>query len=429
MRRTVGRFFARHGFIVCGCLGLAGIFVFFGLSGGREGLHLWSDRVSGIGEATVVTGTVASGLAAWSASRWVDLAGDRIASSARPRSLVLLRHIASVVLPLVAAFPVALAVITAQAMVTKSYGAAYGPWLAAIAGTLLLAATGGYALGFIIGRRWFTAPLVAALFFGCYVFAQSSAPSFGVRSLYPVILNRDTEFARYYPETMLGQAGFFVALSIASFFLLVSMVTTGRRRWLSVVALFTAASLAAGSSIGVLERNGQYLTGYNSRDFVCLGDAPVLCLNRGYAQALEPLHERFDSLNEKVAGTDLSATKLEQNVEGIGDQPSDGARSVYLEAIGDADLDFAVSRYVQKYGGLESCYRNERPYENLLALIIVDTWLSGFDEYGLDMAGEAELGAREWQRFKGASTTEGNRWLVDNADRYFSCEISLAELP
>lgn len=314
------------------------------------------------------------------------------------------------------------------AAASGTYGAPSFPWLAAIASATILACAAGYSAGLVIGARWYTAPIAAVGYFAAYVLLQVAPTTHGVRSLFPAIPNRDTEFAAYIVTTMWGQTVFFLCMS-ALLVLVVARpggVIRERSSYVTAAPVVIVALLAAGSVLGT---NGQYLTGHNPRDFACGGSDPRICLNRGYAAAAEGLQERFQALNSKVAGTGLQARVLEQNVEGIGDAPSAGARSVYIEGIDSAGLDQSVSRYVGKYGALGMCDLERAPYETVTAVLIVDTWLSGFDEYGLNDLDPAAVGASQWQRVKTLSPPAGNEWLQDHWDVYSTCDLTLTDLP
>ncbi|MFT4283460.1 MAG: hypothetical protein QM598_01335, partial [Protaetiibacter sp.] len=126
--------------------------------------------------------------------------------------------------------------------------------------------------------------------------------------------------------------------------------------------------------------------------------------------------------NTLAAGTELYADRLEQNIEGIGDSPSAGSRSIYLEQFGESrDLNFAVYRYVVKYSGVRACAADE---DQMTAVIYVSSWLSGY-YYSLDGLANPERLAG----LRALSPEKGNDWFVAHASEYFSCTLSLADLP
>ncbi|WEK12998.1 MAG: hypothetical protein P0Y48_11065 [Candidatus Microbacterium phytovorans] len=285
----------------------------------------------------------------------------------------------------------------------------------------------GYTVGHLVGSRWFTAPGTALAYFGLFVLVQSAPLPYGFRSLFPAIANRDTEFARYITATMWGQSAFFLAVS-ALLLLAARCTHFPRERWhvLAATAAVVTGCLAGSVVVGT---NGQYVAGYNPRDFVCAGEAPEICVNRGYQEGLEGLRGRFDALYAKAAGTSLLATRVEQNVEGVGDLPAPGARSIYIEGVDAEGLDQTVGRYVEKYGGFAACDLEHVPYDTLMATIIVDTWLSGFDDYDPAELDPATPAGREWKALSVLSAESGNRWLRDHERAYLTCALSLDDLP
>ncbi|WP_243233063.1 hypothetical protein [Microbacterium sp. CIAB417] len=400
--------------------------IWLALSGGRTGLNLWSDLVTGLSESSVLTGPLAAGFTAWFASRWASPARARMENGSRARPLVYLRSIAELLGPIVLAFPLAVLVLVIYAGLSGTYGAPSLSWLFSLWACLFVTAALGYMVGAVVGRRWFTAPLATLIVFGGYVLVQALPLKQGGRSLFPALPHRDTEFARYIDATMWSQ----VLLFSAAGFLFILIAASYRRRLRIPTAAAAAAAvvLAVVDGSVIISTNGQYLTGYNHRDFECSASPLTLCLNRGYAGAMQELESLFEEFNKKADGTPLVATVLEQNVEGIGDAPAQGARSVYLEGIDPDGLKLAVFRYVTKYGGYPACVEREAGYEQVTAVAIVDTWLADFDDYGLSQLDAQSLGFAEWQHFSQLSTEEGNAWLRDHEQDYLACNLSLSDL-
>ncbi|WP_437583427.1 hypothetical protein ACSAGD_14205 [Paramicrobacterium sp. CJ85] len=336
-------------------------------------------------------------------------------------------HATAMITPVLVGYGLALVTLTIYAKVTGTYGSPPAAWLTALASAIVLASAFGYAVGTLAGSRWYTPPLGAVLFFGFYVALRIAPVPYGVVSLYPVILNVDSVFVRHISLTMWGQTAVFI--SVALLLLLLAgggwRPGTALRFGSTVAVLFVSALAGAGA---VLATNGQYVTGHNSRDFVCNDSSPSICLNRGYAAAMPDLSSAMKRLNAKVAGTPLEATLIEQNVEGVGDAPSPQARSIYIEEINRFGITFAVSRYVTKYGGASSCEVNE-DVENYLSVSIVDAWLSGYDELGIGDFPKNVPGAVEYRAFMSLNDADAHEWLRAHEDEYFSCELSLSDFP
>lgn len=424
--KGIQRWMRRNAFPLLTGVGLTGMFIYFAFLPRRVGLNLWPDFVSGLSQATVLVGPIAAGACAVVASRVASPLASRLQVSARTPSVAVARQAVTTIAPIAVSFPLALLILGIYGAATGTYGTPSGPWLLAIASTVVVACSSGYFVGLLIGSRWFTAPVVAVGYFALYVILQSVPLPHGYRSLFPAIPNRDTEFAHYITQTTWAQVVLF--LGIACLFALLARPRGVRvERALLIAAIPVAiASVVAGAV--VVSTNGQYLTGYNSRDFVCDGSDPVICVNKGYAGALDGLTARFEVFETKTIGTSLQPQRLEQNVEGVGDEPSTGSRSIYIEGIDAAGLDQTVARYVTKYGGSYAC-SDDTPYPTFVATIIVDVWLSGVDQYGLDSLDSTAEGASEWNRFRLLTPTEGNEWLREHEQAYLTCNLTLADLP
>lgn len=400
----------------------------------RDGLNLWPDLVTGLSQSSVYTGVLAAGFCAWEAGRWVGPATARMPGAFRIASVARIIHFVGVVTPIVLGFLASLVTLAVYGLVTGTYGAPSLPWLLVLVCAIVAASALGYAIGVVGGRRWYVAPLGAVLFFVLYVLVQILPLPYGVRSLYPVILNMDSEFVRHIETTMWGQIAAFLAASAA----LLLIVGGGWRRSSRKhfgIAIVVIGIIGIGGVSLVQSTNGQYVTGFNSRDFACSGDIPEICLNKGYVSAMPELARRFESLNEKSEGTALTATLIEQNVEGIGDEPSANARSVYIEGISELDLSFAISRYVGKYGGGAACNLasvdiDQDEIDQFFAVSIVDTWLTGYDAAGYASNENSEMpGRAQFERFMKLTPAEGNEWLRENFTAYSQCELQLTDLP
>lgn len=382
------------------------------------GFNLWADRVSGLTSASILVGVVAAGIAAVEANRWEHSNRTRLQTAARPRLLVRVNHAAAVLLPLFACYWLAVVIVAAQAAATQAYGRPSLLWLLSLGCAVLLAGSIGYAAGILMPYRWFVGPAVGVAFYVCYVMLIVSNLPYGVVSLFPANGNYVSVFNQIVTSTLLAQAVFFVGVS--AFILLL----IGFRRKSSARALTSFTAVAAVIAVAggvVVSNNGQVTTGHNPEDFACVGERPVLCLNSGYSPAANDLHREFRRLNDLAAGTPLAATRLEQNVQGYGDNPSKNARSVYLEQwAAHDDLTFSVFRYVQKYGGSSKC----RSAEEAFLEVKVDSWLSGY--YESTAGSDADEIS---QRLAQLSPAQGAEWFRQNYRAYATCSLTTGDLP
>lgn len=385
------------------------------------GFNLWADRVNGLTSASILIGVVAAGIAATEAKRWEHSMRVRLRTAARPRLLVQGHHAGAVLLPLFAGYWVAAVIVAVQAGVVHAYGQPPLVWLLSLGCAVLFAGAAGYVLGAVLPYRWYVGPVVGLAFYACYVVFLIAKLPYGVLSLFPASSNYYSVFTRVVFETLAAEGVFFTA---AAFLVLVLLAVRGKKSARAMCVLAAAVVVTATAGGVVISANGQVTSGHNPRDFSCVGEQPVLCLNTGYARAGKALQREFHRLDERAAGTPLAATRLEQNVEGVGDDPSKGARSVYLEqwAARD-DLTFSVFRYVLKYGGSQQC-QNAQSAEGASLENDVNSWLSGYYE--------STAGANEdaiSRRLAQLSESEGAAWFQKNYSAYASCTLTASDLP
>lgn len=404
---------------------IAGLSILIALTTRRAGLNLWPDMVTGLSQAGIFTGTLAAGFAAFEAGRWATPASARMAGAVRTPVAPCLLHAGATLGPLVIGWVVGVIVLLVVGLTTGTYGSPFVPWLLALGAALLAASTFGYIVGSLLRQRWYVPPLAAVLFFGLYVTAQLIPVRYGIKSLFPVVTNTDSAFVRHLPQAMWGQTALFVGGAVA----VVCMLGGDWRRMpRGVIALvIVCLGLASIGAAAVIAINGQYVTGYNSRDFVCDGSHPRICLDRGYAAMMPRLLDRFERLDKRTAGTSLAATTLEQSVQGVGDEPAPGARSLYIEENTDFGVTLAVYRYIEKYGGLSACA--DRDADSLFAVGIVNAGLSSYDEIGFETFGDGAPGVDEYRRFLALDAREVNTWLTSHEDAYLTCTLTLSDLP
>lgn len=417
---------ARRSVAPFGGIAVALLTTWLALAAMTPGFRLWPDLVTGLSSSTVFTGTVAAGLAAFEAGRWKVANWRRSQAGIRSPAASRLIHAAGVVLPMVAGYILAILVLFIYAKVAGVYGMPSIAWLAAVGATLVLASAFGYVVGFLFGNHWFVPPVGALCFYAIYVITLSFRLPVGVQSLFPYITNTDSIFDRHIITAMLGQLALWLALAA----LLAAFAGGGWRPGLRRFAFgfgmlaIVIASVGAGT---VLATNGQYTEGHNPGVFVCKSGDFTLCLNPGYASALPYLHATFSRLDLLVAGTHLAPRRLEQNVEGVGDDPSEGSRSVYLEQFTDAsDLEFSVYRYVSKYGATPACESRGSSVSasTIEAVDVVDAWISGYSPAAEGFPNSEHLG-----KLRSMSSESGNRWFRTHSTQYFACSLTLADLP
>lgn len=392
--------------------------VFIAVNATRPGFLLWPDLTTGFTSASVFTGLIAAGAAATEANRWQRANGKRQASATRSKLQVRSFHALAVITPLGAGFWLAFGLIAVWAQLQGYYGSVPIVWIISLFCALVLASSLGYTIGTLAPSRWYVGPGVALLFYVGYVALTLTGARNGVLALYPAASRLDDIFVQPVNSTLAAQSIFFLSLSVPLLLLTMLSRRVPRAVALSALGSLLIAVLAGGT---VIAANGQTVTASNPGVFTCVGDSPTVCLNPGYAPAGAPLQEHFSRLATITAGTGFVADRLEQNVQGLGDNPSDGARSVYLEQWAtDEDLAFAVFRYVSKYGGTGQCESEENVRFNEQ----VDMWLAQYDPY----AGDAPRDPA-FDTLNTLSLSDAQTWFSSIASKYFSCRLELADLP
>lgn len=405
---------------------IAVVDVWLVLSTTTPGFHLWADLVSALSASTLYSGTIAAGCAAFEANRWSHAHEHRLRSAPRSPLSDRLRHFTTVAVPLVGGYAAALACTLVIALVTRAYGRPPPLWLSAIAASLVFAAAWGYAIGSLAASHWFVAPAVALTFYAAYIVVRVSDLPFWAASLFPVLTSQDSVFVRHLTPTIAAHVCFFLAGALL--LLIVGGRRIGLQRWRLTSTLVVVSVAVATSAATFAAGHGQYTTGHNPRDFVCGADDGVhLCLNVGYASAMKPMLMGLREMNARLAGTPLTAAELEQNVEGIGDDPTGSARSIYLEQLaGPRDIAFSLFRYVSKYGGGPACHvESAADAESAAAVSYVNYWLSGYDEpfYG------TPPGYQHVEALRALSLPAANAWFREHFQEYKTCTLELGDLP
>jgi hypothetical protein len=416
----------RHSSTFIAAVVVAVVDVLLALGARATGLNLWADLLTGLSQASVYTGVVAAGFSAFEASRWSPSASARLRVSVRSPVAVRAVHVSAVIAPLIGGYLLALLALQIYAISTGAYGVPFAPWLIAIGAALVLAAVFGYCVGAAAGNHWYVPPAAALAFYALFVFIRVIRSSYGATSLFPAILNFDSVFASHIGTTMWGQIAFFLGLSAILVLIIRGGWRKAQRIQLSGLVALIAVPTIVGAAV-VLSTNGQYTTGHNSRDFVCESTKPTICVNRGYSAALPLLEPRLHDMNSLVAGTGLTADRLEQNVEGSGDSTSQGARSLYIEQIDRDGMNFAVYRYVQKYGSATSCDQPIAGEEARLSEGYVDSWLSNYNDPWIGYG--TFPGMKHLHALESLSTSEGNSWFRANYQAYMSCTLQFSDLP
>lgn len=380
----------------------------------RPGVYLWSDISWAFNQASALINPLVVGLFAFEAARRETARFDRrLAAAVRPTQARLLHLVGSltwVVVAYVLAFLYAVAYMT----VHDGYGAPIWTWqLGTVLSTVVWASL-GYAVGRFAGIRWYVfAGLPIISYFVWLFISGPSRLQYWLVQLYPTALNGTNPFVKYIYSTIIGQIAWYLGLVVIVLVLLLRYLQPTAR-----VSLLIAAVCVSALGVGaVMDRNGQFTTGYNARDYVCGSGQPVVCVNPGYKKGVLPVEAAFRSFDSKVQGTPLVVARLEQQVQGVGDSPSRGARSLYLEDLGPNYPLLAVAGYVDRYSGEENC----RSTDPTILHLIIQSWLSG-ERDPLTSAGGPVQRAARW--FDGQSASQKNIWLQSHYSAVRECRLT-----
>jgi len=389
----------------------------------KEGVYLWSDATQGLTTASLFLNPLLGGVTAAAAGRR-ERGGfsERIAGASDNAWRARLFFFAGITAAPALAGSLGVVAVVIYMNANGAEGDISWIWLVATTAGAVLCCAIGFALGIVFEGRWYVSVAVAVVLYFGWSLLQGSGLPFWIIQSFPTTFGGSNPNVRYIYATFIGQIFWYLGLAVV----LTSVAFFRKSGVTQRVRRVTTATAAVAASVGlflIISTNGQITTGYNARDYDCTGGSVELCLTPGYDRGADALQGAFYALNERAAGTPLVATKLEQNVEGIGESVSAGARAVYVEDLSPGFEGLSVSRYVQKYGGQVNC--TEDP-DSAYAEDIVTAWLVGEPSWLLGAGGPGQDAA---QRFADSDEATRRAWFATNYDAYQACSIQLAVLP
>lgn len=415
----------RSGGILIG-LFTAAICVIAAIAAQELGLHLWADFMTGLNSATTLLFPVVAGFMAFSGGRSVSALQARLRVSPHPEVLVHLHHFGAVITPVLLGYGIGMGTLVLYGQFIGAYGTPPVMWILELAAALICVAGLGYALGILIGNRWWIAPATAlALFAGFAAIIYSARAPEWVELWYPMTIDSGSVFIDPVARTLGVQAIAYVCFGLAFVGLAAALKSSVKtiRRYIP-----GACSALIGTVMFSMVMLGEWPFAQVSKDFdyVCTGEEPEICLNRGYLDAEPELRDSFEAFNEKVAGTSLVAHAVEQRFIGLIDETVGESRAVDVIDLSPGFADYAVLDYLQNYGGSMNCWDKGR---DETAVSVVDAWLSGYDENGLSEYGDEIPEASAYRQLLKLSPQQGNEWLRENINAYSSCALNLKDLP
>ncbi|AGL17184.1 hypothetical protein [Actinoplanes sp. N902-109] len=340
------------------------------------GTDVWLNMTSAVVGASMLSGPMVAGIAAWVATRERRrrTAYLRLTSARSPFASLLLEW--SVVAAVTTfAYLVVAAVLAVKTAVGATTGGPDLAWLATGLIALLLIATAGYALGRFVPKVW-TPPLAALLI---YLYSawdlRHSGSSWSYLS--PVTMQETSLFRPMNHVLIAGQAIWYLAI-MAVLAGVLALVMGALRPAVPVV---TVAAGLVGVVVGgtvVLNQHGRILDAPSPVTYTCSATAPQICIHPAFAKGLPRVTTVFLALHDKVAGTPADFTRLQQLPRDVTMQPAAGSRRFALDSYQDEDLRWAIDEYLSAVSvGGPSCAGQEaydRGYVTNVA--VVRSWLT-----------------------------------------------------
>ncbi len=406
---------ARHSPMLVCAPALALFCVLFVVNRQPRGVHDGTLVSAALLDAVVVAGPVCAGVGAWiaRAERKDGRAGSRDLAT-RPRPLDRFLELAA-----------AAAIATAGTLVTLT---ACAVWLAAGAHSYggfawwpLVAAQLGSALflllGHAVGRLAPFAPTAPLLVLVAYAGLVTTSGGYGTwwAAVAPVTTADPSAFDAFDDGVFAAQTVWFVtALVLVGAVLALSWAPSRT----TVAAVGAAALLALGGLAALVPTGGTWQADLPvSVDETCSGGAPEICVHPAYAGVLGALHQTFDPLTARLAGTPAHADRLE-HLGRDGSTPAGGARAIHLDAAdGATSATGAAQELLDGLIDQEACFSGTglaaRPWE-----LLVDRWLlTGAS----DAPDEAAADAAAW--FSDRTTVQRHAWFVAHYDAFVTCRL------
>ena len=402
--------------------GFIGLMVFGALSMLRTDVPMWGDITAGIAASGIFVNPIVAGLAAWEAGWRGRPLRARSLGSARALGAGTIVQLSAMMCWLALSYVLAFVIVCVEmAGRGGAYGVANRWWLASAVSGSLLALVGGYCAGLGLRGRWFAGPLATVLMYLGFAAVSGTGLPYWVTQAYPDTLNSTNPFVVYILTTFVSQIAWYLGITA----ILMAVLAWGRRpaRWPrpSLIAVVVLAIVPGAGLAGLISTNGEITRGHNSRDYRCGVHPLPICVNTAYAKGIPALEKAFHDFNGRVAGTQLVATRLEHNVQGVGDRVSPGARDLYLEDLGPGFAESAVEDYEQTYGGLEKCTSPG----STVAHEIVDSWTVGLPLPDVGVPSAVMDTPGSFWRLASAGRTQ---WLVAHESEFRSCTLTIADL-
>ncbi|SCF35771.1 hypothetical protein GA0070216_11130 [Micromonospora matsumotoense] len=338
--------------------------------------NIWLNMTSAMVGASMLSGPLIAGLAAWIATREHrrNAAYLRMGAARGVLAAPALEW-ATIVLVAAASYVTVAVVLGVKTALGATAGAPNLVWLSVGLIALVLIATVGYLCGRLFPRVWTppTVALISYLYFAWNLRHAGTPWSY----LSPVTMQQVSIFRPMNNLLIVGQGLWYLALIALAAGILAIVLKGGLRTapLLTMIAALIVASVSAGV---VLRQHGRILGEPEKIAYRCSRTTPQICIHPAFGDGLPRLTTIFVELHEKVQGTPADFVRVEQLPRDVAMQPRPGANRFALDSLSEADMRGAVSEYLDGIGiGGFACVGRQAANGSSFANIeIVRAWLS-----------------------------------------------------
>lgn len=384
------------------------------------GTDVWLNMTSAVVGASMLSGPVVAGIAAWAATRERRrrTAYLRLTAARSGFTLPLLEW-SVVVLAAAAAYLVVALVLGVKTAVGATAGHPDIAWLATGLVALVLIATLGYVMGRLVPKVW-TPPVVALLI---YVYSAWNLRHSGTPWSYlsPITMQETSLFRPMNHVLIAGQAIWYLAVMVLAAGVLALYVSSGRLRVpiLTIIASLIVAGVGAGI---VISQRGRILGHPDVVHYSCSATVPQVCVHPAFSRGLPRVTTLFLSLHSKIEGTPADFARLQQLPRDATMQPADGSRRFALDSYRDEDIRWAINEYLDEssIGGM-SC-SGQQAYEKgyVTNVNIVRSWLT--DDVSQVVGDQSASSRLRW--FSALSEDQRKVWFKENYAHITDCDLA-----
>ncbi len=384
---------------------------------------VWLNMSSAVVAGNILSGPLAAAMAAWIAMRERRRRTEylRLTSARGDAAAPAIELLACVIVVLIA-YTVALIGGIAKVIFQATWSGPNWAWIGVGALGLVLLTVVGYFLGRLLPKLW-TPPLVALI---CYVYSGWNLGHSGKPWAYlSPVSQQDVSVFRSINSTMLlGQFLWYCGLTALLVSVGVWVVGISKSRPNGIQTIPIAVSLAVSTlgAVVVVSQHGRFLERQHDVAYRCSATQPVVCVHPAFAKGLPQLSQLFASLEAKLNGTPASFSRVEQLDRSPQLHPTPGAGRFGLDSLSEADLQYALSDYLDwaNIGGPACLERSMQESDSAANVQLVRSWLvNSMAEF--QPTGPAQIERLKW--FRSLTEVDRRKWFRENYASIASCSI------